>query len=114
MSVSDEATNTKHFGRVTSAAYVYAQAAHEAYPVCPRVIPRPPRDHLRSLYGFMRLIDDVADELTGGRNSSIDEVEKDRWPINGYQRERSTPPLRQRPPQDTHWLGVHHGSAQEH
>jgi len=56
---------------IPDAAAIYAQAAHENFPVASRFLPRPIRDDLMSIYGFARLTDDIGDEVTGDRLDAL-------------------------------------------
>ncbi|MDJ0868560.1 MAG: squalene synthase HpnC [Myxococcota bacterium] len=54
---------------------VMSRAAGENFPVALRVLPAALRRHLRALYGFARLVDDVGDEAAGDRRRLLDEVD---------------------------------------
>ncbi|MFN8202157.1 MAG: squalene synthase HpnC [Solirubrobacteraceae bacterium] len=58
-----------------SAAAVMARAAQENFPVASRVLPAREREHLRAVYGYARLVDDIGDEATGDRGALLDWVE---------------------------------------
>ena len=46
---------------------IMARADGENFPVAPLVLPRAVRQHLRAVYGFARLADDIGDEAPGDR-----------------------------------------------
>jgi squalene synthase HpnC len=56
------------------AAEVLAQARTENFPVASRLFPRRLRPHLRNVYGFARLVDDIGDEAAGDRLGLLDWV----------------------------------------
>jgi squalene synthase HpnC len=56
---------------------VMAKAGRENFPVALFVLPRGVRRHLRAIYGFARLVDDVGDEVAGDREALLDELEAD-------------------------------------
>ncbi len=49
------------------AVEVMSQAGQENFPVALRVLPRATRRHLKAIYGFARLCDDIGDETPGDR-----------------------------------------------
>jgi squalene synthase HpnC len=59
------------------AARSSAQAGAENFPVALKVLPRQPRRHLSTVYGFARFVDDVGDEAEGDRSALLDVVERD-------------------------------------
>ena len=54
---------------------IEARAAGENFPVVSRLSPRWARPHLRVIYGFARLVDNLGDEAAGDRNALLDELE---------------------------------------
>ncbi len=54
---------------------VMAPAAHENFPVALRLLPRAVRGHLRAIYGYARLVDNLGDEYPGDRAAALDWVE---------------------------------------
>ncbi|MEZ5124433.1 MAG: squalene synthase HpnC [Solirubrobacterales bacterium] len=58
-----------------SAAAVMARASHENFPVASRLLPAREREHLRAIYGYARLVDDIGDEAPGDRGALLDWVE---------------------------------------
>ena len=52
---------------VPSDGEIMARAGGENFPVAPLVLPRSARRHLRAVYGFARLADDIGDEAPGDR-----------------------------------------------
>lgn len=46
----------------------------ENFPVASLLFPRAERAHIRALYGFARLVDDVGDELAGDRVAALDHL----------------------------------------
>ena len=55
---------------------VMAQAAHENFPVALRVLPDHLREHLRAVYGYARLVDQLGDEYPGDRSAALDWLER--------------------------------------
>ncbi|HMA47183.1 MAG TPA: squalene synthase HpnC [Frankiaceae bacterium] len=58
-------------------ADVLAQAAGENFPVAAAFLPRPVGAHLRALYGYARLVDDLGDEAPGDRSAALDVLAAD-------------------------------------
>jgi len=56
---------------------VLAKARRENFPVALFVLPDDIRRHLRAVYGFARLVDDVGDEVAGDREALLDAVAAD-------------------------------------
>ena len=56
---------------------VLAKARRENFPVALFVLPDDIRRHLRAVYGFARLVDDVGDEVAGDRGALLDAVAAD-------------------------------------
>ena len=52
-----------------------AQAAHENFPVALRLLPKAVQGHLRAIYGYARLVDNLGDEYPGDRVAALDWVE---------------------------------------
>ena len=53
---------------------VMARAAGENFPVALRLLPRAVRGHLRAIYGYARLVDNLGDEYPGDRAAALDWV----------------------------------------
>jgi squalene synthase HpnC len=58
-------------------AAVDARASGENFPVASLVAPREARPHLRAVYGFARLVDQLGDEAEGDRPALLDELERE-------------------------------------
>jgi squalene synthase HpnC len=56
---------------------IAARAAGENFPVVSFLAPRAARPHLRAIYGFARLVDNLGDEVGGDRNALLDELERE-------------------------------------
>jgi squalene synthase HpnC len=54
---------------------VAAQRGGENFPVALRLLPREPRAHLESIYGYARFVDDLGDEAPGDRGALLDAVD---------------------------------------
>lgn len=54
-----------------------ARARGENFPVASLLAPRWARPHLRAIYGFARLVDNLGDEAAGDRNALLDELERE-------------------------------------
>jgi phytoene/squalene synthetase len=54
-----------------------ARARGENFPVASLLAPRAARPHLRAIYGFARLVDDVGDQAAGDRDAPLDELERE-------------------------------------
>ena len=54
---------------------VMARAPHENFPVALRLLPRAVQGHLRAIYGYARLVDNLGDEYPGDRLAAFDWVE---------------------------------------
>ena len=54
---------------------VMGRAGGENFPVALRLLPRGVRYHLRAIYGYARLVDNLGDEYPGDRNAALDWVE---------------------------------------
>jgi squalene synthase HpnC len=62
---------------VQDVATVAARARTENFPVASLLFPRELRPHLRAVYGFCRLVDNLGDELEGDRLAALDELERE-------------------------------------
>lgn len=60
-----------------AAERIAARAAGENFPVVSFLAPRAARPHLRAIYGFARLVDNLGDEAEGDRNALLDELERE-------------------------------------
>jgi squalene synthase HpnC len=60
-----------------AAARIDARARGENFPVASLLAPREARPHLRALYGFARLVDNLGDEAPGDRRALLDELERE-------------------------------------
>jgi squalene synthase HpnC len=60
-----------------AAERIDARAAGENFPVVSFLAPRWARPHLRAIYGFARLVDNLGDEGAGDRNALLDELERE-------------------------------------
>ncbi len=54
---------------------VMAQAPDENFPVALRLLPKEIQGHLRAVYGYARLVDDLGDDYPGDRSAALDWVE---------------------------------------
>ena len=54
---------------------VMARASGENFPVALRLLPRAVQGHLRAIYGYARLVDNLGDEYPGDRLAALDWVE---------------------------------------
>jgi squalene synthase HpnC len=54
-----------------------ARALRENFPVVSLLAPREARPHLRAIYGFARLVDNLGDEAKGDRVALLDELERE-------------------------------------
>ena len=59
-----------------AAARIDARARGENFPVASLIAPRWARPHLRAIYGFARLVDNLGDEAPGDRGALLDELER--------------------------------------
>ncbi|MGD0198882.1 MAG: squalene synthase HpnC [Solirubrobacteraceae bacterium] len=62
---------------IPDAAAVMARAAGENFPVAPRWLPLPQREHLLAIYGFARLTDELGDAAPGDRLAALDWLESE-------------------------------------
>ena len=60
-----------------AAERIDARASGENFPVVSVFAPRYARPHLRSVYGFARLVDNLGDEAHGDRMALLDELERE-------------------------------------
>jgi squalene synthase HpnC len=60
-----------------AAARIDARASGENFPVVSLLAPRFARPHLRAVYGFARLVDNLGDEAEGDRGALLDELERE-------------------------------------
>lgn len=60
-----------------AAERIDARASGENFPVVSVLAPRRVRPHLRAIYGFARLVDNLGDEAHGDRIALLDELERE-------------------------------------
>jgi squalene synthase HpnC len=60
-----------------AAERIDARARGENFPVVSLLAPRAARPHLRAIYGFARLVDNLGDEVEGDRAVLLDELERE-------------------------------------
>jgi squalene synthase HpnC len=60
-----------------AAERIDARASGENFPVVSVLAPRWARPHLRAIYGFARLVDNLGDEAEGDRAALLDELERE-------------------------------------
>ena len=60
-----------------AAERIDARARGENFPVVSVLAPRQARPHLRAIYGFARLVDNLGDEAHGDRVVLLDELERE-------------------------------------
>ena len=60
-----------------AAERIDACARRENFPVVSLLAPRWARPHLRAIYGFARLVDNLGDEAEGDRGALLDELERE-------------------------------------
>jgi squalene synthase HpnC len=60
-----------------AAERIDARASGENFPVVSVLAPRWARPHLRAVYGFARLVDNLGDEAAGDRSALLDELERE-------------------------------------
>lgn len=58
-------------------ARIDARSSGENFPVASFLAPREARPHLRAVYGFARLVDNLGDEAEGDRLALLDELERE-------------------------------------
>jgi squalene synthase HpnC len=74
------------------AAAVMSRISGENFPVAPRWLAIPEREHLLALYGFARLTDELGDEAPGDRLAALDWLEREL--DNAYQGRAEHPLMR--------------------
>lgn len=62
---------------VAAVAEIAARAAGENFPVGSLLFPRPLRPHVRALYGYARLVDELGDAYDGDRLDALDALERE-------------------------------------
>lgn len=67
--------HTEPIERFADVDAVMARAATENFPVALRLLPRRLRRHLRAIYGYARLVDNLGDEYPGDRPAALDWLE---------------------------------------
>jgi squalene synthase HpnC len=60
-----------------AAERIDARSSGENFPVLSVLAPRWARSHLRAIYGFARLVDNLGDEAAGDRGALLDELERE-------------------------------------
>jgi len=60
-----------------AAARIDARSRGENFPVASLLAPRRARPHLKAVYGFARLVDNLGDEAAGDREALLDELERE-------------------------------------
>ncbi len=60
-----------------AAARIDARSRGENFPVVSLLAPKEARPHLRAVYGFARLVDNLGDEAPGDRPALLDELERE-------------------------------------
>jgi squalene synthase HpnC len=60
-----------------AAERIDARARGENFPVVSLLAPREARPHLRAIYGFARLVDNLGDEAEGDRAALLDELDRE-------------------------------------
>jgi squalene synthase HpnC len=60
-----------------AAQRIDARASGENFPVVSLLAPRWARPHLRAIYGFARLVDNLGDEAEGDRDALLDQLERE-------------------------------------
>jgi squalene synthase HpnC len=60
-----------------AAERIDARSSGENFPVVSVLAPRWARPHLRAIYGFARLVDNLGDEAEGDRDALLDELERE-------------------------------------
>ena len=67
---------TEALARSADLGAVMERARHENFPVALRVLPSDLQEHLRAIYGYARLTDNLGDEHPGDRLEALDWLEK--------------------------------------
>jgi phytoene/squalene synthetase len=68
---------TPALGAIPTREAVMAQARDENFPVAMWLLGPRTRRHLKAIYGYARLVDDIGDEADGDRLALLDEVERE-------------------------------------
>ena len=71
----DEAVTAEAVERHVGLDAVMARASSENFPVALRLLPKAVQGHLRAIYGYARLVDNLGDEYPGDRPAALDWVE---------------------------------------
>jgi squalene synthase HpnC len=61
----------------TSLEAIDARSRGENFPIASILAPRASRPHLRAIYGFARLVDNLGDEVAGDREAGLDSLEQE-------------------------------------
>ena len=72
---SAEAATAEAVERHVGLEAVMARASSENFPVALRLLPKAVQGHLRAIYGYARLVDNLGDEYPGDRLAALDWVE---------------------------------------
>ena len=72
---TEEATTAEAVERHVGLDAVMARASSENFPVALRLLPKAVQGHLRAIYGYARLVDNLGDEFPGDRLAALDWVE---------------------------------------
>ena len=72
---SEEAPPAEAVERHVGLDAVMARASGENFPVALRLLPKAVQGHLRAIYGYARLVDNLGDEYPGDRLAALDWVE---------------------------------------
>ena len=72
---SEESAAAEAVERHVGLDAVMARASGENFPVALRLLPRAVQGHLRAVYGYARLVDNLGDEYPGDRLAALDWVE---------------------------------------
>ena len=72
---ADGAASAEAVERHVGLEAVMARAGYENFPVALRLLPRAVQGHLRAIYGYARLVDNLGDEYPGDRGAALDWVE---------------------------------------
>ena len=71
----EEPTTAEALERHVGLDTIMARAASENFPVALRLLPAAMKRHLRAVYGYARLVDNLGDEYPGDRLAALDWVE---------------------------------------
>ena len=69
-------TPTESLAKTSDLGTVMERARHENFPVALRVLPNHLQEHLRAIYGYARLTDNLGDEYPGDRSEALDWLEE--------------------------------------